>query len=185
MQIGGESAAAATQLDDLAASCRGENRGDLRRQRSTEQRCQFRRGDEIAGRSQLGGARRVVAEPGRIQRKLHVARKRYPATRLRDRLADVRGDAVAVGAGVWLGRRKVGHGGRGEDATPAMRRGSRYARLLRSLPGAGRAGQGRVDHRRRQACRRSDLSPAARKRREPDAPLSRVRRRGAAPAGGA
>src|SRR5690606_22666428 len=63
-----------------------------------EQRAQLRRGDEVAGGTELGRPGAVIAQPRRIQRQLHEAPERdRPAGGL-DLAADQRLQALAVGA---------------------------------------------------------------------------------------
>ncbi len=92
-------AAAGAQFQHLAAGLLQDRRNRLG-QRAAEQRRHFRRGDKVARRAQLGCARRVVTQAGRIERGFHVLRKRYPAARVLNLFLEMLDDALAVGEGV-------------------------------------------------------------------------------------
>ena len=196
-QIGRQAAAAGAELDDFSPRRGGEDRGDIDGQRLR------RRAASSPGAvtksppgAELARAGRVVAEAGRVQRDLHVVAKRQESA-ARARCADrsprtTRPECTRASAS--------GSGRAGPDRSRAHR-----ARRTTAAATAGvdllvytidvihaqsngsaereRAGQGRADHRRREAGRRRDLPAPACGRREPDAPLPRLRRRGAPAAG--
>ena len=78
----------------------GEHRRERVGDAFGEQRPQFGRGDEIAAFPELGRARAVIAQPGRVQRQLHETPERKRAAVARDLIPDQRRKAFAVGFGV-------------------------------------------------------------------------------------
>ncbi len=105
----GEPAGARAELHDLARARGRENGRDLPRERFAEERRHLRRGHEIAGRAQLGGPRRVVAEARRIERELHVARERKPPSGIRDGVAHALRDAFGMGPRIGIGQGEIAH----------------------------------------------------------------------------
>ena len=110
--VGGERATARAEFDDLARHRCREYRRDLRGHRLRVQLCRFRRRDEIAVGAELARAGNVIAQAGRVQHDLHVARERNPATGSRNLRADGFHDARAVlafgGWGLRQGRDRMG-----------------------------------------------------------------------------
>src|SRR5690606_21914938 len=74
---------------------------------------QLRRGDEVAGRAELGRAGAVVAQAGRVQAQLHEARERDRAaggaSGLGDFVADQLAQALAMGERRVVGWGQCGH----------------------------------------------------------------------------
>ncbi len=95
-QIGGQSAGARTQLDQLGTWQAADDVGRQRGQRGPEQRRHFRRGDEVTGRAELACACRVITQSRRIQHGAHVVGERNPAAGLADGRGNVCKDLLAV-----------------------------------------------------------------------------------------
>ena len=96
------------------AGRRREDRRELSRDRSAEQRRQLGTGDEVACRAELARARDVIAERRRIQHDLHVARERHESAGCaRSRRGRARRRARCARTRVGSGRRKprIGHVG--------------------------------------------------------------------------
>ena len=87
-QLRGQHARPGAELPQLARRARLQGLRELARQRVSEQRRQFRRGDEIAARlrhqPELAARVRVVAQARRIQRQGHEAVERQPTPGARD-----------------------------------------------------------------------------------------------------
>src|SRR5262249_52594883 len=94
-----EAAGPGAELEEIAARETKQLR-ELRRQRLAEEGGNFRRGDEVATRSELGRAGRVVAQARRVQHQVHVARKGDPAARGGDLFRHARAHFPAVRGGV-------------------------------------------------------------------------------------
>src|SRR6185437_4541046 len=105
-EVGGEYAGSGSDLQDVAAH-RLEHLARLQREAAREHGRDFGRGDEIAFRTELARPRGVIAEPGRVERELHVARERDPAAGVEDLARDVLADEPRVRGGFG--------GGRGQD----------------------------------------------------------------------
>jgi hypothetical protein len=76
-QVERQTAAARAEFQQVAAAL-GEDFRCLARQAASEERREFRRGDEIARRAQFRRARAVVAQAGRIERQFHETREGNP-----------------------------------------------------------------------------------------------------------
>ena len=91
--------------------------GKLACQYAAEQRRQFRRGDEIAGRAELAAAGAVITQPRRVQREFHITRETDPAAAVCDFGVDQGLQFPADGKGVCIRFRQGGflglksHGG--------------------------------------------------------------------------
>ena len=101
--IAREFARARAEFEHIAAAF-GEHLGNLPRQALAEQRRDLRRGDEVARRAELARSGTVVAESGRVERLIHVARERNPAVLAPDFTGNMRLQFAAVGKrfGRWL-----------------------------------------------------------------------------------
>ena len=89
---------------------------------------EFRRGDEIAGRAELGRARAVVAQPRCVQAQLHEARERNRAAGGEDLFLDDLAQVRAVGLciDVGSGARRRGHGSTTRREIGSLRRHSAW-----------------------------------------------------------
>ena len=120
-QIERQTTAAGAEFQDVAAGLHQHGFGGTR-QRATEQRRHFRRGDEITGRAELGRASGVVAQPRRIEGQFHVAGERNPAACPLDFSLDMGAHLAAMDQRIRVGGRQTrcgwlrrrgwsGHGG--------------------------------------------------------------------------
>ena len=102
-----ERATAAPEFDEIRVRAeRAQGRRERARDAAREQVAEFGRGDEIAGGTELGAPRAVVAEAGRVQREFHVARERNrPGGG--DLVADQRGELAGVRTLVGIGLGQV------------------------------------------------------------------------------
>ena len=110
--VGGQPPGAGSELDDVARRT-NQYIGDLRRQRTAEQRRQLRRGDEIAILAEFACARNVVTETRGVERGAHVIRNGDPSARLDDRRRNMRDDFFAVRTGVGRRQRQFARIGAG------------------------------------------------------------------------
>jgi hypothetical protein len=103
---GGERAGAAAELEHRAAADGRQRLDRLARHAAAEQRRDFRRGDEVAGGSELGRAAAVVAEARRVQHALHVPAEADRAAGANDLLAQplCQRGAARERLGPWRGR---------------------------------------------------------------------------------
>lgn len=83
---------------------------DLASQGLPEQPGHFRRSHEVAGRSELPGTGRVVAQSRCVEDLFHEARKGNPAAGGDDVVDDGLLQALAMGQGIRIGQRQVVHG---------------------------------------------------------------------------
>ena len=88
-----------------------EDRLELPGNRGAVERRQLGAGDEVSGPAELARAGDVIPERRRIERKLHVMRKRYETAAPRDLAANVADEPRAVFLCVGIGRRqrRIGH----------------------------------------------------------------------------
>jgi hypothetical protein len=102
----GQCARAAAQLQHLAAADRGQHLENLACHAAAEQRGDFRRGDEIAGRAELGRAAAVIAQSRRVQAQLHVTAEADGAAGANHLLAQQRRERLAARQRVRRRRRQ-------------------------------------------------------------------------------
>ena len=105
----GESAAAATQFEHARTGAeRSQRHGEDPGDGGGEQPALLGRGDEVAGRAELGAAGAVVTQARCVQAQLHEAGERDRAAGRTDLGAQVRGQRVGMGLGKRIGERQVG-----------------------------------------------------------------------------
>ena len=109
-QVGGQTARTGADFDDLRCAQRHDLL-DLRGQRPGKERTDFRGGDEIARRTELVRATRVVTLPWGVEGQVHEAGKTDPAAGMSDVGSNECFQAVAEGLGVGCGKGKF-HGGK-------------------------------------------------------------------------
>ena len=173
-ELDGQRAAARAELDDVAAARSCQQVGDAVCQAGGEQRRELRRRDEIAGGAEQGAGRHVVAEAGRIERRLHEFPERDPAAARRDARSQCRGHALALRGFLRRERRRRRarqHGApAGRDIVP---RSCRRTAHHECGPGTARR-QGGARHRRRATRRRRHRRGLACGRRAGRDPLSQL-----------